>query len=204
MSSVVLFVVVALAVPMVVAECGEVSPWLARKVLGWAARRLRPPDKAERYTEEWLADLEEVPGKLTKLGWALGVAFLGVLRLREPKHSLDWTPRPVASPFATDSVFGPASAQPARVIPQQTAPHPPAIPSVTRSLEPVFPEPDYLPRRRAPEPQPWEPPHPGSRFFQRYYDNWGNTVHVRRYAYDEDPEVVYGATPKAAPPVIGD
>ncbi|MBM7771004.1 hypothetical protein JOD54_001208 [Actinokineospora baliensis] len=199
---------VALAVPMVVAECGEVSPWLAREVLGWAARRLRPPDKAARYAEEWLADLEEVPGKLTKLLWAIGVAFLGVLRLREPKPSLDWTPRPVTSPFATDSVFGPGQSQAPQITttrPQGT--RPPlrrySTPTRTSINHTEFPEGDFTPRRREPQP-PHQPQNPGECFFHRYYEKWGDKVHIRRYPYGEDPEAVYGVPRRASPPVIGD
>jgi hypothetical protein len=39
-------------------------------------------DQARRYEEEWLADLERVPGNLTKLGYACGVVIRSVPRLR--------------------------------------------------------------------------------------------------------------------------
>jgi len=46
------------------------------------ARRIGRADQAERYEEEWLADLERVPGNLTKLGYACGVLVRSVPRLR--------------------------------------------------------------------------------------------------------------------------
>ena len=39
------------------------------------ARRIGRADQAQRYEEEWLADLERVPGNLTKLGYACGVVI---------------------------------------------------------------------------------------------------------------------------------
>jgi hypothetical protein len=39
-------------------------------------------EATDRYTEEWLANLERVPGKLTKLGWALGLLLRSVPVLR--------------------------------------------------------------------------------------------------------------------------
>lgn len=36
----------------------------------------------DRYCEEWLANLDHVPGKVTKLTWACGLLFWGVPRLR--------------------------------------------------------------------------------------------------------------------------
>ncbi|GLZ37419.1 hypothetical protein Acsp05_10440 [Actinokineospora sp. NBRC 105648] len=211
-----MFVLVALLVPMAVAESGEVSPWLAKRVLVWAARRLRSAEKTERYTEEWLADLEQVPGKITKLGWALGVAFLGVVRLREPKSALDWTPRPVVNPFATDSLFGPGAPESGgRLVPAPRAQTRPALPRPTAISpgclgdggyvgEPAQFEPggvSYSRRFRQDPPVVPVPREPGARFFQRYYDNWGDSVHRRRYSYEEDAFTT--SDQKAAPPVIG-
>jgi WhiB family redox-sensing transcriptional regulator len=55
---------------------------MARRLLCLGARLLGSADKADRYAEEWSADLEEVPGKLTKLGYAVGVLAWSVPRLR--------------------------------------------------------------------------------------------------------------------------
>jgi hypothetical protein len=49
-------------------------PHVSRKLLRWAARRCFDTDsQRERFQEEWLADLEEVPENLAKLGHSLGV-----------------------------------------------------------------------------------------------------------------------------------
>ena len=68
--------------PIVLAETGELAPWLARKTLQWGARCLGEQQARERYGEEWSADLEHVPGKLTKLGYAATVVLVSVPRLR--------------------------------------------------------------------------------------------------------------------------
>jgi hypothetical protein len=44
--------------------------WLAERLLRRAARYL-PSAFHQRYLDEWLGDLDTVPGKLAKLGWAL-------------------------------------------------------------------------------------------------------------------------------------
>ncbi len=211
MSSLAVFVAVALLVPMAVAECGEVSPWLAKRLLGWAARRLRSPEKTTRYTEEWLADLELVPGKITKLGWAIGIACTATIQLREPKSSLDWTQPTTALPFATDSVFGPGNpaARP-QPVPARTAhalPAPPRIaaPAPERTLQDCN-VPIGIGSMREHRIQTYEPPPPaglraGERFFHGYYNRWGAREHHRRYLVDD--EHLFAVDQKAAPPVIG-
>ncbi|WP_059411705.1 sugar transferase [Cupriavidus basilensis] len=52
------------------AELKDWLPWLARKVVLHAARRLSP-EMHERMEEEWLAELEQIPGKLSPLFFAL-------------------------------------------------------------------------------------------------------------------------------------
>ncbi|HZU75514.1 MAG TPA: hypothetical protein VFA70_02050 [Dehalococcoidia bacterium] len=68
--------------PLLLNEAGEISPWLARRLLLWGARRLGRRDWSDRFAEEWLADLERVPGKLTKLVHACGVVLRSVPRMR--------------------------------------------------------------------------------------------------------------------------
>jgi len=68
--------------PVVLAETGELAPWLARRCLEWGSRRLSDEQARERYCEEWHSDLERVPGKITKLGYAATVVLLAVPRLR--------------------------------------------------------------------------------------------------------------------------
>ena len=76
------FLVFAIMIPLVVNEAGDLSRSLARCLLRWGARRIGRADQAQRYEEEWLADLERVPGNLTKLGYACGVVVRSVPRLR--------------------------------------------------------------------------------------------------------------------------
>ncbi|WP_157620389.1 RNA polymerase sigma factor [Saccharothrix sp. NRRL B-16348] len=76
------FLLLGLLVPLIVNEIGEVAGWLAIRVLTWGARRLGSIQAAERYSEEWSADLERIPGKLTKLGYALSTVALSVPQLR--------------------------------------------------------------------------------------------------------------------------
>jgi hypothetical protein len=78
--------VTAIVLPLIVAEIGEVSPWLARRVLQLGAKCIGNPKRAERYAEEWLAGIEETPGKLTKLFTALGLVLSAV-------PSLHWQSR---------------------------------------------------------------------------------------------------------------
>lgn len=66
-------VVLGLAFPIIICEFTEVSPWLARCLLTWAAGKLGDVSRTERYREEWLAGLEDVPGKLIKLIRALSI-----------------------------------------------------------------------------------------------------------------------------------
>jgi hypothetical protein len=65
--SLLLFMLGGIVIPLAVNELGELFPWLARRLVRWSARRLGEPSACERYEEEWLANLECVPGKLMKL-----------------------------------------------------------------------------------------------------------------------------------------
>jgi hypothetical protein len=76
------FLVFAIVIPLVVNEAGDLARSLARCLLRWGARRIGWADQAQRYEEEWLADLERIPGNLTKLGYACGVVIRSVPRLR--------------------------------------------------------------------------------------------------------------------------
>ena len=76
------FLLFAIMIPLVVNEAGDLAQSLARCLLRWGARRIGRADRAERYEEEWLADLERVPGGLTKLAYACGIVVWSVPRLR--------------------------------------------------------------------------------------------------------------------------
>ncbi|MGH8908492.1 MAG: hypothetical protein ACRD0K_18820 [Egibacteraceae bacterium] len=79
-----LWIVVTVAVPLLLAEFTECGRWLAQRLLRWSARRLRDPEATARYEEEWLADLAQVPGNLTPLFHSLGV----VVQVRRLRHTL--------------------------------------------------------------------------------------------------------------------
>ena len=76
------FLVAAVLIPLLVNEAGDLVPSLARRLLQWGARHIGQADQAQRYEEEWLADLDRIPGKLTKLVHACGVLVCSVPRLR--------------------------------------------------------------------------------------------------------------------------
>ncbi|MBR7834169.1 hypothetical protein KDL01_12915 [Actinospica durhamensis] len=76
------FVVVVVILPVALNESAELSGWLAKRLVRWGARRLGAPEEIARYEEEWLADLAQVPGKITKVGYACGVLMWSVPRLR--------------------------------------------------------------------------------------------------------------------------
>jgi hypothetical protein len=76
------FLLFAIMIPLLVNEAGDLTRSLARCLLRWGARRIGRADQAERYEEEWLADLERIPGSLTRLVYACGVVVRSVPRLR--------------------------------------------------------------------------------------------------------------------------
>lgn len=74
--------IVVILLPVVLAEIGELAPWLARRCVAWGARRLGDTVACERYSQEWRADLDQIPGKVTKLGYAAGIVVVSLPRLR--------------------------------------------------------------------------------------------------------------------------
>jgi hypothetical protein len=61
-----------LILPLVLAEAVLVAPWLAERLLRWGARRL-PEEYQVRYVDDWLGELDAVPGSLLKLAFAIRV-----------------------------------------------------------------------------------------------------------------------------------
>jgi hypothetical protein len=77
-------VLIAIAAAILAATISTVLAWVgprvSRALLRWAARRCFDRDELrERFEEEWLADLEDVPGRLAKLTHTLGVLLLAAL-----------------------------------------------------------------------------------------------------------------------------
>lgn len=66
----------------------EVSAWLpvlARRIIQRAAAKLKEREDVDRYLEEWLAHLQECPGRLGQLFHALGV-WQGAARMSKARH----------------------------------------------------------------------------------------------------------------------
>lgn len=76
------WLIAVVLVPVALAEFGEVSPWLARRWVRWAARQLPTQGMQARYAEEWRAHLEQVPGKVTRLGFAASLVVRSVPVMR--------------------------------------------------------------------------------------------------------------------------
>lgn len=72
MMTVLLFFLSVIIIPASLAEFSDWLPRLSQRLLGRAADRLGDDALADRYAEEWAAELEEIPGKYSKLGYALG------------------------------------------------------------------------------------------------------------------------------------
>lgn len=65
-------ILIGVVLGLVVNECCDVSPWLARKLVRWSARgRYRNPRRAEIRAEELIGLIDVRPGKLFKLITAL-------------------------------------------------------------------------------------------------------------------------------------
>lgn len=77
---IVLAIIIGLITGLVVSECCDVSPWVARKLVRWSAsRRYVPPARAELRAEELAAYIDDCPGRLFKLIIALGFAAVAVV-----------------------------------------------------------------------------------------------------------------------------
>ncbi len=90
------FVATAVVLPLLLSEFGDWCPWLAKRLARWTARRLGDRQAIDRYSEEWVAELAEVPGKLSQLVAAVGyVAALPQIRwtLRAQHRAQEEAPR---------------------------------------------------------------------------------------------------------------
>jgi hypothetical protein len=80
----------SVVLPLVVAEVTELGPWLARQVIKLGARLVVPRTRAARLEEEWLAGVEDWPGKLTKLVRAVWLVLLAVPKINYDYFDLWW------------------------------------------------------------------------------------------------------------------
>jgi DNA-directed RNA polymerase specialized sigma24 family protein len=84
-------ILLAVIIPLLLAEVGPWCGWLAAKFLPLAARlRYGDTERAAVRLEEWSADLGEIPGQLTKLAYAIGQLAAGsaVSAGRKTRHTL--------------------------------------------------------------------------------------------------------------------
>jgi hypothetical protein len=88
-------------IPLALSEFSEISPWIAQHMLTWAARHIGNPRQAERYREEWLAGLQDVPGKVTKLIKAISIVFYTVpmMNWKYSRTAYLWPTRRLAFAF---------------------------------------------------------------------------------------------------------
>lgn len=71
-------ILLAVILPLILAEVGPWCGWLAARLLPWAARlRYGGTERAAVRLEEWSADLDGIPGQLTKLAYAIGQLAAG-------------------------------------------------------------------------------------------------------------------------------
>jgi GntR family transcriptional regulator len=71
-------IVLAVIIPLALAEVGPWCGWLAAKLLPWAAKlRYGDTERAAVRLEEWSDDLDDIPGQLTKLAYAVGQLAAG-------------------------------------------------------------------------------------------------------------------------------
>lgn len=95
------FLITAVVPPLLLSEFGDWCPWLAARIVRWAARRLGDPASCERYEEEWIANLNEVPGKLGRLAAALGyLAYMPRMRYSVRRRAGSALPPTSAGPLA--------------------------------------------------------------------------------------------------------
>lgn len=71
-------ILLAVIIPLLLAEAGPWCGWLAARLLPLAARlRYGETERAAVRLEEWSADLGGIPGQLTKLAYAVGQLAAG-------------------------------------------------------------------------------------------------------------------------------
>ncbi|MFJ6252777.1 MULTISPECIES: hypothetical protein [unclassified Streptomyces] len=89
-----------LIVGLVLNEAVDISPWLARRVIRWSARRVPDAELARDYEEEWTALLSERPGKLLKLIYSLTFIWPAFSLRRDLQGRTSWPRRLVSRHIA--------------------------------------------------------------------------------------------------------
>lgn len=71
-------ILLAVIIPLALAELGPWCGWLAARLLPLAAKlRYGDTERAAVRLEEWSGDLDDIPGQLTKLAYAIGQLAAG-------------------------------------------------------------------------------------------------------------------------------
>jgi mycothiol system anti-sigma-R factor len=71
-------ILLVVLVPLLLAEFGCWCGWLAGKLVPWAAvLRYGNGERAGIRSEEWASDLEDIPGQITKLAYAISLLAAG-------------------------------------------------------------------------------------------------------------------------------
>ncbi|GIH09259.1 hypothetical protein Rhe02_73260 [Rhizocola hellebori] len=84
---------VAVVTGLLVNEWSDASPWLARRIVQWSARRrYGRGQRAEIRSEELSAFIDDRPGKLLKLFTAMGFAMTAIL-VKSGTQSTPWVQR---------------------------------------------------------------------------------------------------------------
>ena len=74
-------ILLTVAVTLIVNEATDISPWLATRLVGWAAERIYASnaDRAAQRKEEWEALIKDsIPTNISKLFFGLGFACAGL------------------------------------------------------------------------------------------------------------------------------
>jgi hypothetical protein len=71
-------ILLAVIIPLILAEFGPWCGWFAARLLPWAAKlRYGDTKRAAVRLEEWSGDLNDIPGQLTKLAYVVGQLAVG-------------------------------------------------------------------------------------------------------------------------------
>jgi hypothetical protein len=70
----------AVILGLVIEEMSDLTSWVARRIVRWAARLWPDPQRSSELVEEWPVLIDECPGRLTKLFVALNFAMHAVAR----------------------------------------------------------------------------------------------------------------------------
>lgn len=77
-------------IPLIKDEIMELAPWIARQIVRFGARLIMNRALSARYKEEWLAEIEGWPGKVTKIVSVFGLVVFAVPKFNYLLFDLFW------------------------------------------------------------------------------------------------------------------